>query len=433
MTHLTLRRPAMIIAALATSVALTIAVPVPAPAVAVPQLPTPTASEHAAAMGPGPGRPGHGLDERRLQEALDVFTAEYGVAAVAEVVGPNGHWAGASGVRRLDPNPRPARPQDQFRIASLTKPMVATLALQEVARRRWSLSTTVDSVLPGLLPGHDPITVEQLLSHRSGLPEYLTPIIGGAASPQQAVDLVSVPRTDHELIGYALAQPWAFEPGTAFGYSNTNYVVVAMMLAALNRRPVADLIRDRIFRPARMHHSSYPSGPGITGAHLSEYAIFDRPYTLDTFDPSLFSSAGAVVSTTEDLNRFWRALATGRLLPRSLVDTMTTPLTAGTLPYGLGTFTAPDPCSVSEAGDHIVFGHDGLSFGTHTLSMTSRDGQRRFTVATTGRSFAAGATPVPFEQFFAAAFTATCPATHPTTRRSVEPMWTPDRDTAARQ
>ena len=286
-------------------------------------------------------------------------------------------------------------------------------------------------MLPGLLPGHDGITVEQLLSHRSGLPEYLTPIIAGAASPQEAVDLVSVPRTDHELINYALAQPWVFEPGTAFGYSNTNYVVVGMMLTALNRRPVADLIRHRIFRPARMHHSTYPTRPGITGAHLSEYAIFDRPYALDSFDPSLFSSAGAVISTTEDLNRFWRALATGRLLPRSLVETMTTPLTAGTLPYGLGTFTAPDPCDASGTGDEVVFGHDGLSFGTHTLSMTSRDGRRRFTVATTGRSFTAGATPVPFEQFFAAAFASTCPATHPATGRSERTMWIPDRDTVS--
>ena len=70
----------------------------------------------------------------------------------------------------------------------------------------------------------------------------------------------------------------------------------------------------------------------MAGAHLSEYAIFDRPYALDTFDPSLFSSAGAVISTTEDLNRFWRALATGRLLPRRLVDTMTTPLTSTNAP-----------------------------------------------------------------------------------------------------
>lgn len=206
-----------------------------------------------------------------------------------------------------------------------------------------------------------------------------------------------------------------------------------MMLAALNRRPVADLIRHRIFRPARMDHSTYPTGPGITGAHLSEYAIFDRPYALDTFDPSLFSSAGAAISTTEDLNRFWRALATGRLLPRSLVDTMTTALTPRTLPYGLGTFTAPDPCSPPGAGDDIVFGHDGLSFGAHTLSMTSRDGRRRFTVATTGRSFAAGATPVRFEQFFATAFASTCPATQPATGRSEQPMWIPDHDTAARR
>lgn len=241
MTDRTLRRPAMVAAALAASVALMMSVP--APAVAVPQLP---ASDHAAA-----GRPGDGLDERRLQEALDVFTAEYGVAAVAEVVGPNSRWAGASGVRRLTPNPRPARPEDRFRVASVTKSMVATLALQEVARGRWSLSTTVGSVLPGLLPDHDEVTVEQLLSHRSGLPEYLTPITAGAASPQEAIDLVSVPRTDLELVRDALAQPWAFEPGTAFGYSNTNYVVVGMMAGRHHDHPVDE--PNAAVRARRLH------------------------------------------------------------------------------------------------------------------------------------------------------------------------------------
>lgn len=151
----------MAMAALATSVALVISAPAPA----VAELSTPPASELAAAQKPGYGWPGHGLGERRLQEALDVFTAEYGVGAVADVVGPNGHWAGASGVRRLGPNTdralHRARPGDRFRVASVTKPMVATLVLQEVARRRWSLSTTVGSVLPGLLPGHDQVTVEQ--------------------------------------------------------------------------------------------------------------------------------------------------------------------------------------------------------------------------------------------------------------------------------
>src|SRR5690606_24388990 len=70
--------------------------------------------------------------------------------------------------REVDQAP-PAQPQDRFRVASLTKSMVATLVMQEVEAGRLDLDTRVNTIIPGLFPGHHAVTVEQLLSHRSGL------------------------------------------------------------------------------------------------------------------------------------------------------------------------------------------------------------------------------------------------------------------------
>ena len=117
----------------------------------------------------------------RLHARVNAVQAAGAIGVVATTSGPRIRWSGAAGVRSLDTGRR-ARARDTARVGSVTKTMVATLALQEVQRSRWTLSTTVDDVLPGLLPGHGSLTLEQLLSHRSGLPDYLPPIITGSST-----------------------------------------------------------------------------------------------------------------------------------------------------------------------------------------------------------------------------------------------------------
>jgi D-alanyl-D-alanine carboxypeptidase len=377
-----------------------------------------------------------GLDPAGLQEALDAVTAGEGVGAVAQVVGAKAQWSSASGVRRLAGGQPAARAQDRARVASVTKSMVATLALQEVQRGRWRLSTTVDDVLPGLLPGHGDITVAQLLSHRSGAPDYLAALLATATSTDAFLDVVEHRYTDRQLVSAALTLPWSFAPGTAFGYSNTNYVVVGMMLARTNRRPVGALLERRIFDPARMGDSSLPRTPRFEGPHLTEYAFFpgEEPVDLRGFEPSVFSAAGAVVSTPRDLNRFYRALLTGRLLRPDLVRQMTRPRTTEPLAYGLGVYSLPDPCPTADGSQQLVHGHDGASFGTLTIAFSSPDGRRQVALSVTGRSFDPAAAPPPIGEFAVAALLATCPhapSAGDSARRSSPSLTLPDLDGAA--
>lgn len=348
----------------------------------------------------------------RLDERLEELTAAGAVGAVAHSRGATGRaWNGAAGVRTIDAA-RPARPGDTARVASVTKAMVAVLALQEVDRKRWSLDTTVDDVWPGLLPGRGDVTLEQLLSHRSGLPEYLFPLLGDAQTGTELVDALTPDRTDRQLVRAGLSQPWLFEPGTSFSYSNTNYVVVGLMLQRATHRSVASLLEQRVFRPAGMRSARFPStGRTFAGpAHVGDYAVLERPYLLDGTSSSVFSSAGAVVASAADIGSFYRSLLAGRLVSKRSLAQMLTPRTTEPLAYGLGVYRATDPCPDASGQPGTLYGHDGASFGTITLVFTSADGTRQASVAFGGRQYTADAPTLPAaNQVLVDALVSTCP------------------------
>ncbi|MBT9256138.1 beta-lactamase family protein [Phycicoccus sp. MAQZ13P-2] len=348
----------------------------------------------------------------RLDERLEELTAAGAVGAVAHSRGATGRaWNGAAGVRTIDAA-RPARPGDTARVASVTKAMVAVLALQEVDRKRWTLETTVDDVWPGLLPGHGDVTLEQLLSHRSGLPDYLVPLLGDAQTGTDLVDVLTRDRTDRQLVRAGLSQPWLFEPGTSFSYSNTNYVVVGLMLQRATHRPVASLLRQRVFRPAGMRDARFPTtGRTFAGpAHLGDYAVLERPYLLDGTSSSVFSSAGAVVASAADIGSFYRSLLAGRLVSKRSLAQMLTPRTTEPLAYGLGVYRATDPCPDASGQPGTLYGHDGASFGTITLVFTSADGTRQASVAFGGRQYTADApTAAAANRVLVDALVSTCP------------------------
>ena len=364
---------------------------------------------------------GPGLDREALQHDLGRVRGQGAVGVVGAVRGHHARWKGAAGVRSIDAA-RGARADDTFRVGSITKSMVATLALQQVQAERWSLHTTVGDVLPGLLPGHDDVTLEQLLAHRSGLPDYVSTLIAGVSTPEQLLSVVRRHYTDRQLVDAALTQSWSFAPGTDYSYSNTGYVVIGMMLERVTHHSIRHLLRARVFRPARMHHSSFPTHlPGFRRPHLTEYATFERPYNVDDTNPSVFSSAGAVVSTASDLDRFYRALFTGRLLRPDLVSTMATPRTleSGKPAYGLGIYRVGDPCPGPDGEQQYLYGHDGATFGTLSVTFTSADGQRQASIDYTGRNYQTVPPPTgkPANDFLVDAFSQTCPRAVPAPAR----------------
>ncbi|MBB2924917.1 serine hydrolase [Cellulomonas cellasea] len=346
-----------------------------------------------ARRGPRPTEPATpGVDREALDAAVRTLVDDGAVAVTARVETPALRWAEAEGVRRLG-HRAPARTTDRFRVASLTKPLVATLALQAVERGDWSLDTRVEDVLPGLLPGQPDVTVEHLLSHRSGMPTGTDSLLLARMTDPTSIDefiaVLGQDYTDADHVAAALATPWKFAPGSGFSYSNAGYVVLGMMLEEVTGRDLEHLLRDGVFRPARMRHSAFPDEPPARGPFLVGAAYTGAEgagwYSLDHFDPDVFGAAGAATSTTADLLSFTDALLLGRLVRPGTVADMTTPRSADVVEYGLGVYRVPDPCAPPEEPAYL-YGHDGASYGTLSVALSSPDGSRSLALGVTGRN-----------------------------------------------
>jgi D-alanyl-D-alanine carboxypeptidase len=320
---------------------------------------------------------------QELERIIGRLAINLAVGVTAEVKAGGRTWRFAFGRSQVDPM-RAARTDSRFRAASVTKQLTSVLALRRVEQGDWTLDTTIGDVLPTLWPERADVTLRQLLSHTSGMPDYLSALVRHTRTSRDFVRAVSKPRTDAQLVRRAQSLPWLFEPGTDFAYSNTGFVVIGMMLEAETDSSVRALARREILRPARMTESTFPSGRGMRSPRLREYAWFGPQLVdLHTAHPSMFSSAGALVTTARDLNRFQAALSRGDLVGRPLVRTMHSVVADGPK-YGLGSFRLPDPCRRGS----FLNGHDGASWGTLTMSFASAPGAgRRVTIAMTGRPY----------------------------------------------
>jgi D-alanyl-D-alanine carboxypeptidase len=327
-----------------------------------------TASASAAASARPPGNP-------RLQALLDELVANGASGALARVDDGRHTWRLAAGAARLEPRQR-LTPAARFRVGSVTKSFVSTVTLQLVGRKRLRLDDTVERWVPGLVPNGDGITLRMLLNHTSGLFDYTD----DPAFLQRIVQDPTRPATPRELVAVATAHPPTFPPGTGWAYSNTNYIVTGLILQAATHRSVERLVRDRILRPLGLRGTYFPArDPDIAGYHAHGYAppaLTGAGYVdVTRFAPSLAWTAGAIVSTVDDLDRFYTALLGGRLLrPAQLREMTTTVRARPTVGYGLGLFAERRACGT-------VWGHDGGIPGYVTFAFTDRSGRRGAVVA----------------------------------------------------
>jgi D-alanyl-D-alanine carboxypeptidase len=220
-----------------------------------------------------------------------------------------------------------------------------------------------------------------LLNHTSHIGDYIGPAFPSLlqGSPASLDDNRFRTVAPQELVKLGLAAPPTGEPGTTPGsYSNTNYVIAGLLLEKVTGVGAEQYITRDVIRKAGLRHTSYPRTPEIPGPHSKAYesmfGLIDPPRDYSVYDMSWASTAGAVVSTMDDLNRFYRALLTGRLIgPAQLAEMRkTVPVLAGgaRIDYGLGLYYLDLPCG-------RFWGHDGGVFGMATQSLSSPDGTRQ--------------------------------------------------------
>ncbi|MFC4031562.1 serine hydrolase domain-containing protein [Streptomyces polygonati] len=336
-----------------------------------------TASAAPAATAPAPDLPG-------LRQALNGVLTAGSPGAFALVSDRAGH-GGSVGVGTGDlAAGTPVDQRGQFRVGSITKNLTAVLVLQLEARHQLTLDAPAAGYLPtGVLPADSPITVRELLNHTSGLYDYTNDLpgilVGDTVTGYQQFRYATYDPAD--LVADALSHGSQFTPGSQYGYSNTNFVVLGILVEHLTGKPYQQVLQERVLAPLGLTHTRFiVPKTGIGGPHAVGYLTEDdrsKPLSDATAQTgSWIWTAGAAISSTADLNAYWRGLTAGRLLPPAqLAEMEAVQPVDSTSAYGLGMRQYTLSCGTQ------VYGHDGIVEGYQTYSYTTKDGSRQLTVS----------------------------------------------------
>jgi CubicO group peptidase (beta-lactamase class C family) len=351
----------------------------------------------AATAGHSAPKPSYSEDELR-RDLTEVRKAGGGdVNVLARVDGTKGGPLMARVGTRTADSSDPVPWNAHFRAASTTKTFVATVVLQLVAERRLSLDDTVEHWLPGVVAGNGNdgirITVRDLLRQTSGLYDYIDDpeVQDRLFNHFDEYRYDATPAAD--LVAVAMKHRPVFvpEPGgtTRWAYSNTNYLLAAMVAEKASGTGWQQLVEHRVIAKLGLRDTSVPGlDPLLPDPHVNAYLTGADGKRIDVTEHSFQHTADSgVVTTTADLNTFFRALAGGRLLPaeqwremRQTVERTDDPDDVTEMPqgtYGLGLRKIPLSCG------GFYYTHEGDGVGVNTRPAVSADGKRAVTVSLT--------------------------------------------------
>lgn len=320
--------------------------------------------------GPSPA-PSPPSSMHQLQTDLEQFRYERmaaGASAVLVQATLNEEvWLNAAGVRELETR-EPAEPGDSFHVASLTKSMVATSVMKLVEQGKIALDGLMGDYLPELesvLRPPKPVNVRMLLEHTSGMPSFEDALI--RAGPLKQV--LTAPLTAAQRIELTGSMPWNTHEIGTFDYSSSNYVVLGLLIERVTGRSLADVLRADITEPLALS-GTLLTGTGDTPEKMVHgYVMIDGEQVDATYaGVQRGSASGGMISTVQDVSKFYAALLDGRLVDLELVKAMQSPNASE---YGLGLAKWWDRCT-----NDYYYGHLG---GAPGYASISADGARQLT------------------------------------------------------
>ena len=285
-------------------------------------------------------------ESSQTTEQLDAAVADTlrltGVPGVAVGVwGPHCRYEKAFGVADKATG-APMRTDFYSRIGSETKTFTVTGVLQLVDEGKIGLDDPIAEYVPGV-PAGDRITLRQLARMQSGLFPY-------SADEDFYRALVTDPYrpwTPQELLAYSFRHPLDFPPGEGLEYSNTNTILLGLVVEQVSGLPLHEYIEQRIAEPLGLEHTLFPTDASFPQPHAPGYTTQtpDGSETVATdWNPSSGWAAGAMISTLDDLRTWARAVATGALLSPATqaqrLQTVTGPPFPPDVGYGLGLLVA---------------------------------------------------------------------------------------------
>lgn len=206
-----------------------------------------------------------------------------------------------------------------YRIGSLSKPFTATVILRLLLEDRLSLQDRLSTYMPGY-PKGDSITIENLLTHCSGIKDYLE-----VKAIQQLPDSAP-PVSMDRLISYFKDEPLVNRPGEKFSYSNSNYILLAAIVEKITGEKFEQMVRKIIFDPLQMHHSGFDF-LHLTNINKSTGYGRDKQQLVPVvdFDSTYAPGCGSTYATAMDIYAFYRGLCRNQVIDGPTKELVFTP------------------------------------------------------------------------------------------------------------
>ncbi len=266
-------------------------------------------------------------------------------------------YSKAFGKSNLELN-TPLETNSVFQIGSITKQFTAISILMLEEQGKLSVEDKIGKYIPEYAEFGKDITIHHLLNHTSGI-KNRTPV-----GDKGFISKTNMSPT--ELIAYFKDEPLEFKPGERFKYSNAGYILLGRIIEIVSGQPYSDFIEQNIFDKIGMKNSSCGDMkqviPNLTKGYIIEQNDFVKS---DYINLSLAYSAGAILSTTEDLLKWQNALLSNTLLKASSIKQAMTPtlLNSGKrVPYGYG-------FRFSKLGNSPVIAHTGSTKGFTSIAL----------------------------------------------------------------
>lgn len=317
--------------------------------------------------------------ERQIDAIVTAQLREQFVPGAQVAIAEDGRVVYTKGYGYRDIDDRlPVDAQTAFAIGSVTKQFTASAIMMLQQEGKLNVDDSLAKYLPDA-PHASQVTLRELLTHTSGIEGY-------TEQPNFSL-LVSTPTTPQHIISSIAGAPLAFTPGSEWEYSNTNFVLLGMVVSKLSGLSYPDFLQHNIFDPLGLDRAWFTRIEEIHPDDARGYTEFMRGLPdehASLADWSWYDAAGGLTMSAEDLARWDIALDSGRVVSPQSFREMTTPqrLSDGkSTGYGFG-------LGVGSVFGHPTVGHDGLVSGFSAENLTFPEDHVAIVLLVNGDNFA---------------------------------------------
>ncbi len=260
-----------------------------------------------------------------------------------------------------------ANENSKYRIGSISKTFTTVMVLKAVEENILDINQTIDNYFPSI-KNCQSITVEHLLSHRSGIHNF--------TDDESYLTYNTEAKTEKEMLEIIAKGGSDFEPDSKAEYSNSNFVLLSYILEKTYKKPYADILQESIIQPLELKYTSLGGTINSKENECKSYTYLGAWKIQPETDMSIPLGAGSIISTPSDLTQFSDALFGGQILKASSLELMKT-LNDG---YGMGLFQVP-------FNDKKGYGHTGGIDGFSSVFYHFSDGNISYALTSNGANF----------------------------------------------